>query len=656
MAGGNRSVMGTTQFIKQKMLQETPIFSKKRIDFKPQHPLTHLVVANNFTVMALANRTLMRIDQSASSPKAEEVDLKKTIARSSAKIANLFLDPSGTHLLIAVKAALENDNPALFYLHKTWHQPRQLFKFDKTLITGVGWNYGQREEGEVEKTTGPILIGTSLGKVIETELTAEEGLLGTFGLSNSVERYDQEVFQIEKGQINPNERVTGLQFFEVGNSQKYFILVTTPTRLYQFMGTVPRSDSRPLLLPIFEKYLRGSENVRPKELPSSLKYSCLSNFFIPKFREVAGKLYPEKFGWMTGIGLYWGKIQPKDRGFIEEDRMLVFEEGSKDDIPKQAFITEFHALILYKNRLKGVCLLNDQEVFVDQHDGALVGMAQDQMKNIFWVFTDYAVFKYQVSTEGRHVWRIYLDQDRFDEAMIHVSDQPEAMNVVLTRQAEKLYSDGKYIESAMTYAKTKTSFEEVTLKFVDLEEKNALKNYLKKKLENLKVSEATQRTLIIMWLIEIFQNQLGAMREGGKVSEDRKSQYNDLEDEFLRLLKLPQAEMCIKENKEVVYNMLGSHGDVRSLVNIAEILNDTERVIRYNLANKQYVKVLELLAAADDQELVYSHCYVLLTSDPVTTVDKLIEMNRVNPNKLIPALMNATQSNPEVAPHCIRCV
>ena len=159
-----------------------------------------------------------------------------------------------------------------------------------------------------------------------------------------------------------------------------------------------------------------------------------------------------------------------------------------------------------------------------------------------------------------------------------------------------------------------------------------------------------------MWLIEIFQNQLGAMREGGKVSEDRKSQYNDLEDEFLRLLKLPQAEMCIKENKEVVYNMLGSHGDVRSLVNIAEILNDTERVIRYNLANKQYVKVLDLLAAADDQELVYSHCYVLLTSDPVTTVDKLIEMNRVNPNKLIPALMNATQSNPEVAPHCIRCV
>jgi hypothetical protein len=38
----------------------------------------------------------------------------------------------------------------------------------------------------------------------------------------------------------------------------------------------------------------------------------------------------------------------------------------------------------------------------------------------------------------------------------------------------------------MHYAKTRCSFEEVALKFMALEEKNALANYLKKKLESLR--------------------------------------------------------------------------------------------------------------------------------------------------------------------------
>ena len=80
----------------------------------------------------------------------------------------LFLDPTGNHLLIAVKSALENDNPALYYLHKTWTQPRQLFKFDKILITAVGWNNAQRDTLDFKKT-GPILVGTTVGKILEND-------------------------------------------------------------------------------------------------------------------------------------------------------------------------------------------------------------------------------------------------------------------------------------------------------------------------------------------------------------------------------------------------------------------------------------------------------------------------------------------------------
>ena len=56
---------------------------------------------------------------------------------------------------------------------------------------------------------------------------------------------------------------------------------------------------------------------------------------------------------------------------------------------------------------------------------------------------------------------------------------------------------------------------QVTLRFMALEDASALRNYLKKKLETLKSGEKTQITLIVIWLVEIYQNKLGALREGG---------------------------------------------------------------------------------------------------------------------------------------------
>ena len=41
-----------------------------------------------------------------------------------AKISNLFLDPSGHHLLISLKSSETEAGPSLYYLHTKWQQPR----------------------------------------------------------------------------------------------------------------------------------------------------------------------------------------------------------------------------------------------------------------------------------------------------------------------------------------------------------------------------------------------------------------------------------------------------------------------------------------------------------------------------------------------------
>lgn len=45
-----------------KLEQEQPIFSKVRMNFNPSDTITHMAVASNYLVLAMANFKLFRID------------------------------------------------------------------------------------------------------------------------------------------------------------------------------------------------------------------------------------------------------------------------------------------------------------------------------------------------------------------------------------------------------------------------------------------------------------------------------------------------------------------------------------------------------------------------------------------------------------------
>ena len=80
-------------------------------------------------------------------------------------------------------------------------------------------------------------------------------------------------------------------------------------------------------------------------------------------------------------------------------------------------------------------------------------------------------------------------------------------------------------------------------------------------------------------------------------------------------------EECIKE---VVYNLLGSHGDHRSLIYLAQSLMGLERVLQYNLRNNKYQEVLSILSGTGNTELIYSYLCESLLHCPQTSVDTII--------------------------------
>ena len=69
---------------------------------------------------------------------------------------------------------------------------------------------------------------------------------------------------------------------------------------------------------------------------------------------------------------------------------------------------------------------------------------------------------------------------------------------IYTKQAFYCFEQGNYIESAMYFAKTRTSFEEIALKFMQVEDKTALLNFLKKRLELVKCFSSFSSKIICL--------------------------------------------------------------------------------------------------------------------------------------------------------------
>jgi hypothetical protein len=62
---------------------------------------------------------------------------------------------------------------------------------------------------------------------------------------------------------------------------------------------------------------------------------------------------------------------------------------------------------------------------------------------------------------------------------------PRQLDIVRSRQADSFFDQKRYLQAAQTYSKCSRSFEFVTLRFVDADEKDALRIYLSERLDAL---------------------------------------------------------------------------------------------------------------------------------------------------------------------------
>lgn len=183
-----------------------------------------LAVSSDIVAMGLSNNSVTIIELS----RAEQV-IRLNIQRKPTEMTlyKMFLDPSGRHLIVT---STQGEN---WYLYRGWKKFKQLKNF-KMVIESIAWNKAGLLSASNSTSSKEFLVGGRNGTVHEALLDAEEDFF------KSQERYVYPVYALPERQP-----VTGIHFQLVPPSDPKIavVLLTTPTRIYQFAGTLDkRSD------------------------------------------------------------------------------------------------------------------------------------------------------------------------------------------------------------------------------------------------------------------------------------------------------------------------------------------------------------------------------------------------------------------------------
>ena len=135
------------------------------------------------------------------------------------------------------------------------------------MIESIAWN--RSADRPSDSSTKEFLIGTDGGQIFEAELepTAE--------LFRKEERYFRQVYSIK-----PEMPITGLRIEQFpGWKRQYVVIAVTPTRIYQFIGSIAPATSGGMIggsenKALFESLFANYEVNTGKELRVCMRNLC----------------------------------------------------------------------------------------------------------------------------------------------------------------------------------------------------------------------------------------------------------------------------------------------------------------------------------------------------------------------------------------------
>lgn len=640
---------------------------KVKVDFRPDEPITHMVAGSNQVVFATKDKKVFKIDTKSGCQ--TDCDLARALGNriNQARIYKIFLDPLGIFTLISSVYVADNqpmDN--LLYIKRI----QSVSPLKGHLISAVAWNYPKTNRDRLFNdkasddtiSSGTVLLGTSKGLIFQAEFVhSDESRF--FGVQRTSKQYVKQIFSLNN-ELGP---ITGLEYHQIAaetTSEKTFIIfVSTNSRLYRMIGSVPADIDPP---PLDQIFAQNSANYR--DVPGRFSNSKL-DFHYSSFNSP-----PIRYAWLTEPGVMTGDIAnrylvdkvifesskdvctiPYDSSkYNDEDQTLPPSTPSGlsppfsklasyfQDKPISLAVTNFHVIFLFRASLKAICILNNatvyEECFMSQEDGAIQGMSKDYATNTIWVYLERAVYRYKISDENRNVWKIYLDQGEFTLARRYSMKNESNYDRVICEEAQHYFRTGQYELSAEIFAESKKSFEEVSLMFMEIKCMQALKKYLVIKLGQYESSQNLQFTMTLAWLFEIIISSL-SVKKTLPIRDRTNSELAALNTELDQLLSNQQVIEYITHYSDLFYGIILNYSDLETFVRLAELIGDHKHVIEYYIDIDHLDRAIGIMRNVKKDEYFYNYGHIFMKKMPSKLVDALIEQPTIDPAKLIPVLI-----------------
>lgn len=458
-------------------------------------------------------------------------DSKGISGAASPQIKALYGDPTGKHLLISVSTG------DVFYLSTANlttpnHPPRKVRPLRlRHSLTCVAWS-----PCPAAPNTAECLLGSPTGAITTLILPPNDDIfnLKSVSLAKTYERDHNEVYALDQG-------VTGIAFgflkepsirqngAKVSGGRRVWLTATTQERIYQFEHTVGAQNPSWNMVgkagwadEMFKSAKEQLTTPKFQELPGNISTSMLSSFWSDDNSRsiLKGRIQPQVVAWLATPGLYHFSINQAANPIFNHPDLMAYppQPNSKGptDLPLAVLATEYHFVLLFKSRIIAMSRLSGKILWEEQLslrlDETPQGLVSDMEKKTFWFYTNLALYEIVLKDEDRDVWKAKLDGNHFEEALFFAKTAKQK-DLVKSRQADNLFDQKRYLQAAQHYAECSRSFEFVALRFIEVDEKDALRIYLSERLNKLPKQDLTQRMMLATWLIEIYLSKCNTLED-----------------------------------------------------------------------------------------------------------------------------------------------
>lgn len=522
-------------------------------------------------------------------------------------------DPTGGHVLISM---VNGDN---YFLHESWKKPKVIKALNGVVISSMAWDMSNKDKNN----SGSVLAGTTEGQIFEAVFDCnEKAIAKTWSVVYNVGGQSVEGLTIER---LPDNRL--------------YIMGCTASRIFEFQG-------QGSLAAVFQRY-EGRQAPYKEPAPFA---TATGRAELHITRGADG--IPRAFAWMTERGICHGRLELPSQGesAIGSSTILKFDRNRS---PVSMTVTDLHFVCAFPDYIRAIRKLDEKVVAeltvlpssapqaARNRVGKIQGISVDSQTQIVWIYSQGALCYLDVVDEDRDMCGLYLQRGQYDLAKQYAKTEGER-DVINGKQADAYFAEGNYEKAAIHYGKTNRRFEEITLKFIDCESRDALRRFLEVKLNSLSTRDSTQKTMIATWLVEIYLNRLNSLHEEGSEDSKAREELKGVEGEFRQLLEEQKQWLDYK----TTITLISSHGRSREMIFYATMMEDYERVINVYINERNYVQALNVLLKQTNEELFYRFSPILMHHIPYETVNLWQKASSfLKPRKLIPALMRYNPAN-----------